>query len=166
MSAYNEIFKSSDTGLTFELTENLPTSTKGVSMSIVSVDENTGEISLTFGAAPKKSTGVQVLLDKITLALLTTFGESLFNPGMGSLITQIKVQNTSDTLELHVRVTSALASVKKQILEAQAGQTLAANQLLVDLQLSDIYLDPTDSTTVLVEVIVVTESNEEYILTV
>jgi hypothetical protein len=165
MSIYKEIFQSTVAGLSYELDDTTPSVSTAITLDVIQVEDD-GTISISIGSAPKKSTGVKVLLDKVTLALLTTLGESSFNPGLGSFLTALHTQNDTDTLAVYAKISSALTTIQNQILTAQANQVLDVNQKLQELKLSDIYKDPTDPTSILIEVLVVTVGNQEYILTV
>jgi hypothetical protein len=137
------------------------------SLDIVYIDDATNRVVIGLGDHPSTSRAEKVLLDKVTLNLLTTIGSSDFDPQMGSFVTIIqRTANSKDTSAIQAKLSLSLNSIKDKIKAEQATQELNPTQRLLDLKLSNVYIDPTDPTNLLVEVLVVTESNEEYILTV
>lgn len=165
---YNQIFKSVEGDLVYvgDTTSTVQAKPYALSLSITQIAADTNKIRFSLGVtdAPSMKNDVQVLLDKVALCLLTTLGESSFNPTMGSFLTRIKTK-TQDVLELQAQLIAAIRSVQNMILASQSEQVLSPEQTLKQLKLQSMYQDPIDPTTVLVEVLVLTNSNTEYILT-
>lgn len=165
--AYNQIFTSVGGKLVYlpeTTTTKKPKEAK--SLDVVFVNETTGMVELGLGAHPTSSRAEKVLLDKVTLNLLTTIGSSDFDPSLGSFLTVVQRSNSKDLTTIQAKVVLALNTIKDKIKTEQESTTsLSPDQRLLDLRLSAIYTDPTDPTNLLVEVLVVTEANQEYILT-
>jgi hypothetical protein len=167
MSEYKEVFVNTDTGLEYEPSESvILTTPKAISLDVIKVDSVTGKVTFSVGNSPSVTTKAKVLLDKITLALLTSLGESLFNPNLGCFITSFRSQNSTDLLSLYALISTNLNTIQNNILATQSDQATSTDQRLLSLKLNDVYRDSYDPTAIYVEVLVVTENNEEYILTV
>jgi hypothetical protein len=137
------------------------------SLSVVQVDSTTNNLSIGLATHPTASIGVAVLLDKVATNLMTTIGSSSFNPNFGSLIKKLVVSSGTDRLVLMSQITLGLKSVEQTILQAQASvATLTPEQTLQALVLQNIYVNPEDVTSIVMEVIVVNGENSSYILTV
>jgi len=165
---YKQIFTSSSNGMTYSIDFNsLPkTPAELKSLRIVSFDEN-DRVVLSLGDHPAATRAEQVLLDKVTLSLLTTLGSNDFDPQMGSFLTLLQRGDSSNPTVLRTKIALALQTIKTKIKADQETQTgLGSAQKLQDLLLNNIYLDPLDSTNLLIEILVVTAANEEYIITV
>jgi hypothetical protein len=166
--AYNQLFISTDSGLDFSGAISVtPTVSKGysVSLSITQVDTTTGQNYFSLGTHPSTVNDAQLLLDKLTLSLLTSQRESAFNPTLGSFITKLKT-TSGDLLTLQAQIVGALKVIQNAILAAQSSQTLSDSQTLKQLKLQDVYQNGNDPTSVLVDILVVTNANSSYILTV
>ena len=172
----SNLFQSAGTDLVYTPTDTTSATPKSsaISLSITQIDTDTGKVRFSLGVpvtvggvtfySPSMKKNVQVLLDKVSLCLLTTLGESKVNPTMGSSLTQTKTTN-QDMLTLQAQILSAITSVQNMIINSQRDQALSPAQTLQQLKLSNMYQDPNDPTTVLVDVIVVNGSNAQYILT-
>jgi hypothetical protein len=167
MSNYKEVFINTATGLEYE-PEAIYTAAnaRAITIDAIKVNSTTGKISFSIGNSLSIATKEKVLLDKVTLALLTSLGQSAFNPTLGCFITSVRSQNVKDLLSLYALIASNISSIQNNILATQSEQNLSSEQRLLSLKLTDVYKDPNDPTAVLVEILVVTENNEEYILTV
>jgi hypothetical protein len=165
MSIYKEIFTSTGTGLKYSVEPVQPISNKSKTLCITDIDETTGLIAITLGRAPKVIDDVNVLLDKVTLALLTTLGTSAFNPELGGYLTIGRTQSNADLLKVQAQISATLQVIQTNLIIAQNEQLLDNTQRLKELRLSDVYINPSDQTTLLIEVLVITEANEEYIIT-
>jgi hypothetical protein len=167
MSDYNQIFTSTEDGMAYALElPALPTPKECRSLAITRIDTD-GKVILSLNGHPSVAKSVQLLLDKVVLNLLTTYGENFYSTQMGSLITSLQRQASSlDLIDLEAQVLLALSSLQATLVSEQNSQSLSSEQKLKELKLSGIYKDPTDPTNILIEILVITESNEEYILTV
>lgn len=166
--AYNQLFISTATGLDFSgAISTTPTVSNGYSMSlaITQIAPITEKNYFSLGVHPSTVKDAQLLLDKLTLSLLTSQGESAFNPTLGSFITKLKT-TSGDLLTMQAQIMGALNVIQNTILTSQSSQTLSDSQTLKQLKLQNVYQDPNDPTGVLVDILVVTNANSSYILTV
>ena len=166
--AYKQIFSTTSAGMKFSFTlPSIPkTPTEAKSLDVVWVDEVTGKVNLGLGVHPSSARAEKVLLDKVTIGLLTTIGSNNFDPGMGSFLTLIRRSTSDDVSAVKAEIALSLNTIKEKIKTEQSTQAVSPEQRLLDLKLSDVYIDPDDRTNLLIEVIVVTEANESYILTI
>ena len=67
---------------------------------------------------------------------------------------------------MQAQIMGALNVIQNTILTSQSSQTLSDSQTLKQLKLQNVYQDPNDPTGVLVDILVVTNANSSYILTV
>ena len=131
-----------------------------------SLDED-GKVSLSVGEHLSASKGINVLLDKVTLNLLTTLAQNYFSPEMGSLLNNIKTSyNDNDILDVEAKIILALDSIKKYIIKTQTTSVISSGQRLRDLKLNNIYRGTADKASLFIEVLVINEDNAQFFITV
>jgi hypothetical protein len=85
---------------------------------------------------------------------------------MGSLLPSIQRLGNKDSTTIIARLSLTLTSVQNKIITDQLTQGLSPEQKLKQLTLSNVYANPADPTTLLAEVLVITEENEQFFITV
>ena len=127
------------------------------------------------GGAPSEISGVGALLQNIVLFMKTKPGSDTFNPGRGTFLGDKEILGVSGgSLErLKVMITDAVDKTQTYFLNEQSKRIedpnsppLNPDETLVGLELSEITANETDLAIILVEILVHTEGNKTYFLTV
>lgn len=136
-------------------------------------DPVTGVLTMKFkNDAVSETTGVRALLQAVTFYLLTDPGSNVFNTTIGTVmgnrnsLTRASVSPTQLRILVIDAVEKAQAAIMaEQALGRQNGIKLTPDETLVKLELSDIYQGD-DPSSIFVEILVYTEGNKTYFLTV
>jgi hypothetical protein len=117
--------------------------------------------------SPEQILGVQLLLEKVAKLLFTATNSNFFSPELGSAIGNRYSINNSDRMLMEIALHDGVKSVETQLLAEQAaeGTNLDPEQTLVSLEISNIFQGD-DLTQWYVEVIVRTQMNQSFFLTV
>ena len=136
-------------------------------------DSDTGILDMKFPTgAPAEISGVQTLLQKIVLFLRTRPGSDAYSPSRGSILGDPAALSRAlgNISQLRVLITDAVDRCQNYIIEQQAlqreqGQYVSPDATLTLLEVNNIYQGD-DPTSILVEILVYTEGNKQYFLTV
>lgn len=106
------------------------------------------------------------LINKIMYTINTRKNSNAFLPETGTYIKDIlQLTGTVDELEIQSRLASCIKDVETQILTAQSA-SLSKDETLKMLSINKMYRGPEDSSVYIMEVLVITEANQNYIFTV
>lgn len=142
-------------------------------LQVFQPNATTGVLEMKFPTnAASEVHGVQALLQSITLYLKTKPGSDAFNPDRGSILGDPDrlAKTITNPTQLRVLISDAVTRCQAFILSEQAkqregGAVLEEEYTLSQLELNNIYQD-TDPTIIFVELLVYTEGNKTYFLTV
>jgi hypothetical protein len=142
-------------------------------IQIYQPNEETGVLEMRLpGGTLSEYSGVQVLLQNIALFLKTKPGSDVFSPERGTILgdTAARAKALTNLTQLKVLITDAVDQcqiyiMNQQEAQRQMGQVIEPDATLNKLVINNIYQGD-DPTTVYVEVLVYTESNKQYFITV
>lgn len=142
-------------------------------LQVYDVDINTGALTMKFPhGTPSEVSGVQTLLQNIVLFLRTKPESDAFTPERGSILGDpsalARIANKVD--QVKVSVTDAVDRCQEFIIAQQSdqrgrGQVISPDATLTQLEVNNIYQGE-DPTSILCEILVYTEGNKQYFLTV
>jgi hypothetical protein len=129
-------------------------------------DQKTGKMLPGFPFGIKEVTGAQALLQKVARLILTRPGSNYYTPDLGNVFAaSINGVQSKDDSELKIKFQLGLMEVQTKILQEQLyDNMLVPEEKLQELQMIKFQRDPADYTVVHIDVLVVTEANETYIL--
>lgn len=105
------------------------------------------------------------LINKIIYTIKTRKGSDAFITNHGSYVEDIlKLGTSADELEIQSRLTATIKDVENQITYSQLQDK--PETMLKQLYINKIYRDPSDPGQYRAEIFVVTEANQNYVVTV
>jgi hypothetical protein len=131
-------------------------------------DPNTGRMKAGFVAGVRTVTGVQALLQKVARLILTVKGSNYFDPAIGNVFASSigGVQSHNDG-DLKMKFQLGLIEIQDTIFQDQSAEAnLEVEEKLKELRMVGFKRDPADFTNVEIDVLVITEANQNYILRV
>jgi hypothetical protein len=131
-------------------------------------DSNTGKMTPGFNMGIVYVEGVQALLQKIARLILTVPGSNFYYPDLGNVFAaSIGGVQSADETELKIKLQLGLTEIETKIkIEQSLEINLVPEEKLNKLSIARFWRDPADYTVVEVDVLVITEANETYILRV
>jgi hypothetical protein len=143
------------------------------SLQVYQPSSETGLLEMKFPSSiPSEVSGVQTLLQNIALFLKTTPGSDSFDPERGTILGDQAAMAKSFTNMDQVRVSVSDAVDRTQLYiltqqqkQREAGQYIGPDATLTKLEVNNIYQGD-DPTSIFVEILVYTEGNKQYFLTV
>jgi hypothetical protein len=124
-----------------------------------------GKIHMGFDGVPSKLTGPLALIQKIIYTIKTDKGTNLYIPGSGVYLKEVTTIDSNDPLVVQSELSTVVRDVEQQIRASQNDAT-PANERLLELKLSGFKQDPSDKTQYMLDLFVITEANQNYLVTV
>ena len=142
-------------------------------LQVYEPDSITGVLVMRFPKnRPSSVTGVQTLLQNIVLYLRTKPGSDAFSTDRGSILGDSRALSKvlNNQTQLKVLISDSIQRCQSYLIDQQTkqrerGQILAPDETLNKLEINNIY-QGADITSIFVEILVYTDGNKQYFLTV
>lgn len=131
-------------------------------------DENTGKLKLGFPKGIQTAVGVYALLQKVAHLILTKPGSNYYVSELGNILAaSIGGLQASDDSDFRMKAALGIKEVENQIKqEQQSDANTEPEERLLELRMIRFQRDTTDFTNVEIDVLVITEANQSFLLRV
>lgn len=112
-------------------------------IKVVNKDPNTGVLTIGMSDPPQYVSGIDLLVQIVTIELLTTPGRSITNPSSGGNLKSLVGSNVAfdDIGEIFAEVRMMVTAAEKNIMDQQVNSRRPANEKLARLDLVDLVPD-------------------------